>query len=66
MILKHVLPLNDLRDHEAVRDCWCEPTPEVDRPDVIVHHSADHREQVGEGEPWRVVLEEVYASTKEG
>lgn len=30
--LIHVVPLNDLRDHEASITCWCHPTPDEDEP----------------------------------
>ena len=44
----HVVPLNDLREHEASKDCWCKPTEDaVD--DVWVHHSMDKREEYKEG-----------------
>lgn len=39
----HVIPLDDLREHVS-EACWCHPTPEDDRPNVIVHHSMDRRE----------------------
>ena len=47
----HVVPINDLVDHEASDDCVCGPTVEaVFRDDgsngwVIVHHSLDGRER---------------------
>ena len=39
----HTMPMFDLRDH-TYEDCWCKPTAEPDRPDILVHHSADRRE----------------------
>jgi hypothetical protein len=44
----HVLPIDDLRDHEESRDCWCAPTvsQEPDADPVVVHHAADGRELV--------------------
>ena len=42
--MNHVIPINDLREHEPCAECWCEPTLENDCPEVLVHHSADHRE----------------------
>lgn len=47
----HVVPINDLRDHEESLACWCVPTlQEVDRSlhYVVVHHAADGRELVEE------------------
>lgn len=38
----HVVPLNDLRDHEAEETCWCRPTEDEG---VWVHHSLDGRER---------------------
>lgn len=37
----HVVPLNDLREHEAEPDCWCGPTEDEG---VWIHHSMDRRE----------------------
>lgn len=45
----HVIPTNDLREHEASPSCWCKPTPDEDH-DVFVHHSLDGREQFETGE----------------
>ena len=30
----HVVPLNDLREHNANADCWCKPTEEDEWPGV--------------------------------
>ncbi len=43
----HVLPLNDLRDHDENIDgtCWCDPrVGQEENGRVIVHNSADGRE----------------------
>ena len=45
----HVIPINDLREHECRADCWCNPTPDDEEPFVIVHHSMDRREEYEEG-----------------
>lgn len=48
----HVLPINDLREHEETRDCWCKPRVEFAdnvsdlETRVIVHNSLDGRELV--------------------
>lgn len=48
----HVLPVDDLIEHETTDDCPCGVTPEtVKREDgsmgwVVVHHSLDGREQI--------------------
>lgn len=48
----HVLPINDLRDHEETRVCWCAPRcvswPAWQGDVVVIHHSADCREFVEE------------------
>lgn len=42
----HVVPVNDLREHEDTPDCWCRP----DYDDgVYVHHSMDRREEYEQG-----------------
>lgn len=48
--LIHVMPLNDLREHVARVDCWCRPTPDMEEPFVIIHHSLDQREKYESGE----------------
>jgi len=45
----HVVPLNDLREHTANADCWCEPSEEYEWPGVWVHHSMDRREEYEQG-----------------
>lgn len=40
----HVLPLNDLRDHDETADCWCKPRRDEDEPRVVIHNSLDQRE----------------------
>lgn len=46
----HVVPLNDLRDHEPSKDCWCHPTLDDDEERVYIHHSLDGRELYETGE----------------
>lgn len=47
---QHVVPVNDLVEHEVSEDCVCVPTAEpVQREDgsmgwLLVHHSLDGRE----------------------
>jgi len=45
----HVIPLNDLRDHEASKTCWCKPSQDDDEPLVWIHHSMDGREEYKNG-----------------
>ena len=48
---KHVLPLDDLREHITDANCWCDPTQDIDGDESLyVHHSADGREKY-EGVP---------------
>lgn len=43
--IAHVIPLNDLREHEESEFCHCEPRVEYEENGrIIVHHSYDHRE----------------------
>ncbi len=43
----HVIPLNDTREHEESVDCWCKPRDDGDG--VVVHNSADRREEYEQG-----------------
>lgn len=52
----HVVPLNDLREHQANGSCFCKPTldvADVYGPGVWVHNSMDGREafETGERQP---------------
>lgn len=42
----HVLPVNDLKDHEDGFSCWCRPRIErqVNGNTLVIHNSADGRE----------------------
>lgn len=44
----HVIPNNDLREHEPTSECFCQPTEE--EPGLWVHHSLDRRELYETGE----------------
>lgn len=48
--LWHIVPIDDLRPHEASVSCWCHPTVDEERSDVYVHHSMDQRELYESGE----------------
>jgi len=39
----HVYPVNDLREHDMTRDCWCRPRIEDDY--IVVHNALDQRER---------------------
>jgi hypothetical protein len=45
----HVLPVDDLREHPASKDCWCHPTEDEETPGLWIHHSMDRREEYEEG-----------------
>ena len=47
----HIIPLDDLREHEASVSCWCRPSSDDDEPSVFVHHAMDGREQFESGGP---------------
>ncbi len=43
----HVVPLNDLREHDDRPDCWCAPCEIFDAASgvvILVHNSLDRRE----------------------
>lgn len=45
----HVMPVDDLREHDGTRDCWCQPALEQDEEHdamIVIHHAADGRELV--------------------
>lgn len=39
----HVVPMNDLRDHDFAGECWCSPL-KADGYEQWVHNSMDRRE----------------------
>lgn len=41
---RHVVPRFDERTH-MFTNCWCNPTPDDERDDVIIHHALDRRER---------------------
>lgn len=45
--LPHVVPVDDLRPHDANASCWCRPTKD---DGVWIHHSIDRREEYERGE----------------
>ena len=45
----HVIPIGDLREHEASPECWCHPTPDEEH-DYYRHHALDGREAYETGE----------------
>lgn len=45
----HVIPRDDLRDHDASDSCWCRPTRDADVDEIVIHRSMDGRESYEEG-----------------
>ncbi|MCA3152070.1 MAG: hypothetical protein ING77_12920 [Rhodocyclaceae bacterium] len=45
----HVVPLDDLREHELDGACWCKPVEDVEHPGLWTHHALDGRENYEEG-----------------
>ncbi len=47
----HIVPLDDLRDHDENIDCWCCPRVEEEGAGLMVIHNAmDGREKYETGE----------------
>lgn len=46
----HVVPLNDLREHEPTIHCWCCPVEDRAAPDLWVHNALDKRELYESGD----------------
>lgn len=40
----HLFPTEDICEHEASAECWCQPQADEDDPTIYVHTSADGRE----------------------
>lgn len=45
----HILPSNDLKDHEADPMCWCVPEEDEEDPNIWVHNAMDRREEYERG-----------------
>lgn len=45
----HVVPMNDLREHDPSPECWCRPDEDGEVPGVWRHHAADGREAYEQG-----------------
>ena len=45
----HMLPINDLRDHEESDTCWCQPRRDEEDTAVVIHNSMDRREEYERG-----------------
>lgn len=40
----HVIPVDDLREHVDLPNCWCRPVRDEEEPSVVIHNSMDRRE----------------------
>lgn len=51
----HVIPVDDLREHESLPSCWCKPEKVhqdgvfYEFPVIWVHHALDGREEYEQG-----------------
>lgn len=45
----HVMPVDDLRDHEETEHCWCGPRRDDEEPQVVIHNAFDGREDYENG-----------------
>jgi hypothetical protein len=47
--VQHIVPTDDLYEHELMPSCWC--APKIDPGDFLaIHNSADNREAFERGE----------------
>ena len=48
-LVQHIVPTDDLYEHELMPSCWC--SPRIDSQDFIaIHNAADEREKFERGE----------------
>ena len=45
----HVVPRNDIVDHWCSISCWCQPERDEEQENVVIHNSADGREDFETG-----------------
>lgn len=45
IIVQHVMPIDDLREHTEDPACFCAPTEDADTAGLWVHHALDQRER---------------------
>jgi nicotinamide mononucleotide adenylyltransferase len=45
----HVVPEQDLREHDAIPRCWCRPMQNIEHPPIWVHNALDGRESYEQG-----------------
>lgn len=48
-LVQHIIPAEDLYEHELMPTCWCDP--KIDPKDFLaIHNAADEREKFERGE----------------
>lgn len=48
--IAHIIPQNDIKDHEFSRECWCHPEDDLlAHGEEWMHNSADDRESIETG-----------------
>lgn len=45
----HVVPVNDLREHDQEATCWCRPMRDAEEASVMIHNAMDQRETYEQG-----------------
>ena len=40
----HVMPTNDILEHQESRECWCDPEIEEYESGLVIHNAFDGRE----------------------
>lgn len=45
ILLQHLVPCGDVREHILDPTCWCRPVEDTEVADYWVHNSADRREE---------------------
>lgn len=46
-----VVPVDDLREHEISKDCWCRPVQDPDDPWLYGHNALDQRDKYEKDSP---------------
>lgn len=46
----HVVPIDDYREHDVSKTCWCKPSPDTEESNVYLHKALDGREKYMTGE----------------
>lgn len=49
LVFRHVVPCGDLKRHQLDPVCWCRPTIDDEDETMLIHNSADGREEYEQG-----------------